>query len=184
MAPVFITEYRGGNIIVEGQDDNTIRLSQDMKGFTGWWFYWNFAIEQAGGMELEFSFKDEVVGPCGPAVSRDRINWEWLGEDSFVSPNAFRYSFTSNERMYFSNVLPYTTDNFEVFYSQIKNSPGLERSVLATSERGNEIPLLRIGAPGASKHIFLTANHHAGDTSANYVVEGFTRYFAEHRDEG
>lgn len=178
------SDYPGGNIVVENIDQGVVTLHQDMKGFTGWWYYWNFEVKASAGESYVFEFSNgDVVGGWGPAISYDRIHWEWLGSDSVLSPHSFQYRFRNGEVVYFAFSLPYTLENFEQFYDKIKQSPYVEREVLTMSEYGYALPLLRIGKKDAEKDVVVTCNHHAGDTTANYVMEGFVQYFLSHCEE-
>ena len=74
-------DYPGANIKVVSVEDNLVRLEQDLRDTTEWWFYWNFGVESTAGREVIFEFMNgEVVGPWGPAVSKDRVHWRWLGK--------------------------------------------------------------------------------------------------------
>ena len=176
--------YPGGNIIVESISDSKIKMRQDIRDSAIWWFYWNFCIENAQNKEIEFEFTDdEVVGPWGPAVSKDRIHWEWVGKESLISRTKFRYKFSKDEnKVYFSFSLPYQVEDFERFYYKFKYHKLLQRDVLTVSEKGRDIPILRLGNPDADKHIFFSCRHHACESTAAYMLEGVLTYLLKQKD--
>ena len=50
---------------------------------------------------------------------------------------------------------------------------GLEQLTLCKSERGRDVPYLRVGE--GKERMFLTARHHACEATGNYVLEGVLR---------
>jgi len=179
MENIRITDnYAGGNIRVIAQEGNLVKLEQDIRDTSGWWFYWNFRAEADQAQTIVFEFLNgEVIGPWGPAVSMDGIRWQWLGTDSLISRLSFRYSFTEGERVYFSFSLPYQLHHFERFYSRISDVPAVRRQVLTLSEQLRPVPLLVIGNTTARKHIMFTCRHHACESPPSYLLEGLLYYY-------
>jgi hypothetical protein len=168
-------DYPGGNIKVMVTEDRTVKLEQDLRDTVEWWFYWNFAAENAVEQEVVFQFTNgEVLGPWGPAVSEDLVNWRWLGKESLINREAFTYQFTRpGEIMYFAFSIPYQVRNFESFYGRYQGHPLLQRKNLTFSEQGRPVPMLVLGNPGGKKDLMFTARHHACEASASYLLEGF-----------
>ncbi|OGV53915.1 MAG: hypothetical protein A2X49_15670 [Lentisphaerae bacterium GWF2_52_8] len=178
-------DHPGGNIKNVVRDGNTFILEHDNRDSINGWFYWNFRVEAAEGQDLVFRFASgELLGSFGPAVSRDARNWAFAGESSFIDHTAFRYSFGEDETcVYFCFALPYLLEDFEVFCRSNSSHPLLERGILANSEKGRPLPLLRLGNPAAKKHLVLTARHHACESTGSYVLEGVLSHLLQ-KDKG
>lgn len=178
-------DYPGANIKVIQQEKQRIKLEQDIRDSTMWWFYWNFCVEAPALGEIIFEFcNGEVIGPWGPAFSFDRIHWNWVGKESRISSSAFRYSFDGKEKeVRFCFSLPYQIQDFERFYTKHSHVKYLKREVLLTSEKGRMVPLLILGKSGAEKNIFFTCRHHACESVAGYVLEGLMEQIIEEKDK-
>ena len=164
-------DYNGGNIKLLSVDGDTIKLEQELRGTTQWWFYWNFRVEGAQGRHLVFEFQNgEVVCPFGPAVSDDGYNWSFGGQSCYLSGTSFRYSFSDSDKIkYFAFSLPYQLEHFENFFKTIANNPEVERKILAYSEQNLEIPLVKIGR--GTQNIIFTCRHHCCESTASYALE-------------
>ena len=160
--------FPGGNINVIDISSNKIKLEQEIRDTTEWWFYWSFCVENPDAGDYLFEFTNgEVVGPWGPAISFDRITWDW--SFSALSRTAFKYTFTGLEKkVYFSFSLPYQLDDFK--RRLCGKNDKIEVTRLTKSERGLSVPLLKFG--NGIKNIFFTARSHACESVANYVLEG------------
>ena len=122
--------------------------------------------------ELTFEFTDgEVVGPLGPSVSYDRINWSWL-ENSTDHLHFTYLASQPGQTVYFCFSIPYLLADFDRFTKSLPRMPMVDRKVLCLTEQGFECPLLVIGNKTALKHIVLTCRHHACESTASYVLEG------------
>ena len=178
--------YPGGNISVGEVKGRVVKLEQEIRDTTIWWFYWGFCVESPDKGEFIFEFTNkDVVGPWGPTISFDRVKWDWLGSEAAISRNSFKYTFNGTEtRVYFSLSLPYQLDDFDRFYARLQKYPHVQRSVLATSEGGRNVPLLKIGRASAANHVMFTARHHACESVASYVLEGLVEYIAKPEGAG
>ena len=165
-------DYTGGNIKLLSVDGGTVKLEQELRGTTQWWFYWNFRVEGAQGKNLVFEFQNgEVVCPFGPAVSGDGYNWSFNGQSCYISGTSFKYSFSESEKIkYFAFSLPYQLAHFDNFFKTIANNPEVERKILTYSEQDREIPLVKIGC--GTKNIIFTCRHHCCESTASYALEG------------
>lgn len=169
--------HAGGNIVVIGTDGDRVRLKQDNRDSSEW-FYWNFAARSATEQMVAFDFGDnELIGPWGPAYSSDGLDWDWLGADSLLSRSSFRYRFRAGERAYFSFALPYQAYHFERFHERIAGHPLVRRKVLAVSEQLRPVPLLLVGNRASDRHIVLTCRHHACESTPSYMLEGLLDYY-------
>ncbi len=175
------SDYPGGNILVESIKGSKVKLKQDIRDSMSRWFYWNFCVEDAQGMEIEFEFTDgEVIGNHGPCVSFDGINRKWVGEECVYTRKTFRYRFPPNiSKAFFSFSLPYQLKDLESFYDRYKGHKMLSRDILTISEKGRPVPLLHLGrcSTSGNKHIILTCRHHACESTPSYMLEGLLSYF-------
>ena len=105
-------DFPGGNINLISISANKIQLEQEIRDTTEWWFYWSFCVENPSAGEYLFEFTNgDVIGPWGPAVSFDRITWDW--SFTAASRSSFTFTFTGVEsRVYFSFSLPYQLADF------------------------------------------------------------------------
>jgi len=72
--------------------------------------------------------------------------------------------------------IPYTQKDLDVFLKQNVSNSNLVRSVLTRSRKGREVELLQIGKPGPNvEAVCFTCRHHACETMASFVVEGFVQ---------
>ncbi|GIP31768.1 hypothetical protein [Paenibacillus sp. J2TS4] len=166
--------HAGGNIRVLSVEDDHVLLEQDLRDTSNWWFYWNFSAFASSGKTIRFQFVNgEVVGPWGPAVSVDGVNWRWLGEASLLSREAFTYTFRNGgEKAYFCFCIPYQLYHFERYYARIAGHKEVSRGVLTHSELLRPVPLITLGNRKADRHIFFTARHHACESAPSYMLEG------------
>jgi len=189
-------DYPGGNIIVEKIDGGAVYLRQDRRDTEGWWFYWNFQIQGAAGRKLAFQFTDgNPIGVLGPAKSADGGgSWRWLGAEC-VSDSSFEYGFGRDERQVrFAFAIPYQLADFERFAEAHMSAEHLRLFNLCRTRKHRPVPAVRLGClAGEPLHrIVLTARHHACESLASYVMEGFIdavladnetgRWFREHAE--
>ena len=186
------TDFAGGNVVVIKNEGDTIELAPDLRGGPSW-FYWHFEAEAVRAGNVTFSLaKAPLVGVRGPAVSHDGgRSWQWLGADqvtfaaaavagdkSAVRHDRFTFTFTeARQKVRFAVAIPYLQRELDAFLAEQKGNPHLTRSVL-TETRVDHRPvhLLQIGKPGPGVHaVLLTARHHACESMASYVLEGFLR---------
>ncbi len=134
------TNYPGGNIHVISINDDRVHVEQELRDTEPWWFYWNFRVQVQGKAEITFTFENgEVVGPFGPAISKDGVHWYYDKKTTFLDHQSFRFAF-QEETVYFAFSIPYQYAQFETFYEQNKENPLLTRHLFAVSEKGRDIP--------------------------------------------
>lgn len=187
------TEYPGGNVLIVGMDGDTVEFSPDLRTTKVDWFYYNFETKSKKAGPVKFTVSDKllknpktVVGPQGPAVSKDGgKTWDWMGEDSFDGLT-FTYDYSKpGEVVRFSATLPYQEADLEVFLKGQANNPNLKRSVLTKSEGGRDVGLLQIGEEGPGKEpVLITGRQHANEAVSSYVLEGFIEAAMSDRAEG
>jgi len=173
-------DFAGGNIVVKQNAAGRVQLEPALRGDNAW-FYWCFEAEAtaAGRVEFQFpaktaGFKDGAIGFQGPAVSTDGgQQWNWQGGRN-ISGSAFFYQFTSTgQKVRFAVTIPYTTATLQQFVKKHAVNPVLKTSVLTRSRDGREVELLQIGDATGRQPVLVTARHHANETIASYVLEGF-----------
>ena len=170
--------FPGGNGVVLSVDGDTVAVERELRDTQGDWFYWAFRVRGCGGRTVRFRFPSEQrVGYFGPAVSRDRKHWEWLGVRD--SGNGFTYGFAPGEdEVYFAHNMIYSAGMFADFCAE----KGLAPERLCASRSGQDVPCVRIG--GGERVILLTARHHACESTGNYVLEGALDGFLQKIPEG
>ena len=175
------SNFPGGNIVVNKIRKNTLFIDPDLRDTEGHWFYWYFAVRNAGGRKLIVKFSGKkCLGKAGPAISLDGgVTWNWLGRD-LTKKDSFSYRIPEKcSEVRFCFGIPYLQTNWETFLKSYLTHPFLSTHVLCTTESGREAEYIKIGNPTASVpiKILFTARHHACEMMANYVLEGIIRCF-------
>lgn len=165
-------DFPGGNIEVRSLEGYRAQLAAELRDTEGDWFYWSFRVRGAAGRVVTFDFSPKHwLGYFGPAVSRDQISWQWAGGAS-ADRASFTYAFAEGEdEVYFCHDLPYSVARFERFAAQ----NGLLPQPLCRSEKGNIVPMLRLGE--GPEAILVTSRHHCCESTGTYVMEGILREF-------
>lgn len=180
--PVAInTAFPGGNIKVTATTEDSVHVEPDLRGGRPW-FYWCFEATAAKAGKVNFvfpekvaGFKDGAIGFQGPAISTDAgKTWKWMGTEQ-VDGSSFFYVFkNANERVRFAVTIPYLQTELDAFLVKNKSNRHLKKSVLTKSRHGRDVELLQIGSAGPNvKAMLVTGRHHAAETIASYVLEGF-----------
>lgn len=176
--------YPGGNIRVLSMEGDTVHLAPDLRTTPEDWFYWSFCVEGAQGRTIRFDFDDHCyLSYWGPAVSHDNRSWNWLGGWHTNCVNTagtwFTYTFGPDEdRVYFCHDLNYQPERFLDFARQA----GLTVETLCLSEKGNPVPMVRIGNEGPV--LLTTSRHHCCESTGTYLMEGILREFAKQPPKG
>ncbi len=171
--------FPGGNIIVEGVDEDVIRLRQDRRDTSTWWFYWCFRVRGAEGQTLRFDFTDgQPIGVRGPAVSTDGgQTWAWLGADSGNS-RSFSYRFSADQDdVRFAYTIPYLQSDWQRFLAAHKDNARLRAETLCRSRKGRPVECAYVGSPNTSPQhrVLITARHHACESMASFALEEVVR---------
>ena len=167
------TDFSGANVKIIEKSPGHVKFWPDHRDSKTGWFYWAFAVEGAQGQTWTFEIPEkDWLGYYGPAVSHDLVNWHWGGAALLEGYNQFSYSFgPSEDKVYFAHHMLYLPDRFQEFARRNK----LELEQLTLSEKGQPVPLVRLGQGESS--LLLTARHHCCESTANYVLEGMLEYF-------
>lgn len=179
------TKFPGGNALVKGIQGDRVNLAPDLRGGRKW-FYWYIEaqVKQAG--TVTFAFSGKYIGNQGPAVSTDSgLTWKYLGT-STVKGNSFTYNFTKkDEKVRFAVTIPYLHRDLDVFLKKNAGNSNLKKTVLTKSLKGRDVELLQIGAPGPGiEAVCFTCRHHACETTASYLLEGFMQAAIADTPEG
>ena len=175
------SDFPGGNVAVKKNEGGTVHVAPDLRGDSPW-FYWCFEakLSKAGRVTFVFpekviGFKNGAIGNQGPAISTDLgETWQWMGTEQ-VDGSSFFHDFKSeNERVRFAVTIPYVQKNLDAFLKKHTGNVHLKTSVLTKSLNDRDVELLQIGKPGPDvKRVLVTGRHHAAETIASYVLEGF-----------
>lgn len=175
-------DFPGGNIKINSNEKGVVHLQPDLRGDNPW-FYWYFRAKVEKPGRVRFVFPEKVagfinggIGNQGPGISVDEgESWQWMGTEN-VEANAFFYDFPDGAKseVRFAVTIPYTQGNLQRFINKNKANPQLHISELTTSRKGRTVDLLQIGTSEKPKQkVLVTARHHAAETMASYVLEGF-----------
>ena len=180
-AVAIATKFPGGNARVERNDGASVHVAPDARGDNPW-FYWCFEATASKPGRVTFVFPETVVGAKngavshqGPAVSTDDgKTWRWMGTDT-VKDNTFHYDFAKkDEKVRFAVAIPYLQSDYDAFLAANAENKHLKASALTKSRNGRAVELLQIGEPGPGKKaVLVTGRHHAAETIASHVLEGF-----------
>lgn len=180
-------DFPGGNVSVLQNAGATIKVTPDLRGGQPW-FYWHFEATATQPGRVTFQFPAaQRIGVRGPAVSLDGgKSWHWLGTDNvvFAAPpgngeasqrESFAYDFTAEHlQVRFAVAIPYLQDNLDAFLKTHAANKHLQKSPFAKTRNGTPVELLQIGEPGPDvQAVIVTARHHACESMASYVLEGW-----------
>ncbi len=158
-------DFTGGNIRIEKQEGDIYYLNNEIRDTKEDWFYWAFCAEGEEGETVTFRFPEVRLGYYGPAVSHDLKNWEWYGKSG--EENSFTYTFGKNEdKVYFAHDMLYHPERFFEF----AKTHGIELRELCKSRKDRSVPYFTLG--DGKRTVFLTARHHACESTGSYVLEG------------
>lgn len=169
------TNIFGGNFAVEKIENNVIYGHQELRDTDQWWFYWRFRmVELTEGENYRVEFTNgEVVGYWGPAVKFGNGDWHFIGEDHRVSGSCFTFTVPQGcDKAEFAFCIPYDLENWNAFVKKYEGNPLVETGVLCLSEKGRQVPYMRIGKKGNHGTFMLTARHHACESTGNFLMEG------------
>ena len=186
-----------GNIVVDGIDGDTVKVHQDLRD-SSLWFYWAFRVKDAAGRTLTFNFTDKrwngPVGVRGPVVSNDGGRTFSYPLDGKSRTDGFTYTFGPNDsEVMFYECHPYVRANWDSFVARMNGRAG--RATLPTnyqlptanyvvetlcrSRKGADVPCARFGCIDREPkfRIFMSARHHCSETMASWVLEGVGEAF-------
>jgi hypothetical protein len=174
-------DFPGGNVHVLQNQDDSVHLEPDLRGDNRW-FYWYFEATAHREGTIQFvlpetvaGFKNGGIGFQGPAISTDAgQTWNWMGTEN-VQDNVFSYVFSkAGESVRFAVTIPYLQADFEKFIAANRGNAHLKQSVLTRSRNDRPVELIQIGATGkAVQPVLVTGRHHAAESMASFVLEGF-----------
>ncbi len=173
------TDFPGGNAIIEKVSDGEVRLHQDMRNTSGWWFYWNFKVKNAGGKKTEYKFskigksRRVPMDAYGPACSLDGgKTWNWLGLESITEEGFVHTPPADADEVWYSYTIPYQLADIKKFSEKAAADGRAKVETFCKTRDGRDVPVLKIGKAGGEVFIMLTARHHACESTASYVMEG------------
>lgn len=186
-------QFPGGNILVDSIDaeKNTVHIRPDLRDTMGSWFYFAFRVRDAEGKTVRFEFEpnSHCLGPLGPAGSSDEgATWGFLSDKKIPDKPSFTYTFGPNEKsVLFAHAIPYTQKNWDIFIAKYRDRNDIRLETLCKSHTGKrDVEQLRISPnnPNAKFWMAFTARHHAGEVSANHMVEGILQEIFSDSKEG
>jgi len=188
-------DYRGGNIVVDKIDGNSISVHQDLAHTKGWWFYWNFRVRGAAGRRLRVKFTNrDVIDLCGPAISTDGgRNWSWLGADVDGRAdwpddgNSFTYLVPADsDEVRFCLAMPYQEADLERFLKRHQGDSHLAVEAHCETRKGRTTRRLRLGKlDGEPRYrVAFTCRHHACEMMNSWCLEGILDEILSESEDG
>ena len=179
-----------GNVIVEEIAGDTVRLRQDLRGSSEW-FYWAFRVKGAAGRTLSFDFTDKTwggpVGVRGPVVSTDGGRTFSYPLDGKSRIDGFAYTFGPGEdEVFFYECHPYVRADWDAFMAKHSTGSSVAAETLCNSRKGADVPCARFGCIGSPPkfRVLMSARHHSSETVASWVLEGAAGAFLADDDLG
>ncbi|WP_425614387.1 hypothetical protein NA78x_004254 [Anatilimnocola sp. NA78] len=181
------SDFAGGNVRVLKNEGAQVQIEPDLRGGKPW-FYWHLEATASQPGRVTFTFPAaQRVGVRGPAYSTDDGNtWQWLGAEhvQYAAPpgngeasqrESFFYDFTAEHlKVRLAVAIPYLASDFAAFLKEHAANKHLQQLPLAKTQNGTPVEVLQIGEPGPNvKAMILTARHHACESMASYVMEGW-----------
>lgn len=180
------SDFPGGNVIVLRNEGAQVELKPDLRGGQPW-FYWHFEASASAAGKGTFTFPGSpIIGVRGPAYSVDGgKTWQWLGAehctyDGVATPvkerrESFVYEFKPEQlKVRFAVAIPYLPENLKEFTTAHAGNRHLKQEFLAKTRNGTPVEMLVVGEPGQGREaMIVTARHHACESMASYVLEGF-----------
>jgi len=174
--PVFDTGFDGGNVEVTLVDPQswTIQVQPELKGSSPYraWFYFKLS-NLSSAQPTNFVFQN-VSFFTRPYYSYDGLAWQ-----EFPPPAGSTYSLTlAQDPVWIAHSIPYLPAH-EAQLVQDVQGPFVQTSLLATSEGGRPIDLLRITAPGdpaGRGGVWVLGRQHAWEASGSWVADGLVRW--------
>ena len=181
------TDFPGGNVSIRSIEGDVVHVEPDLRGGRDW-FYWCFEVRADTARRLRFVFPEKpmkFVGMQGPAVSRDGgKTWNWLGAED-ATGSSFSYDFQPARKVRFSVTIPYLQTDVDRFLREHADNEHLTVSLLTKTRKGRPVELLRIGSPGEGRiAVLMTGRHHACESMASFLLEGFLRAALSDTDAG
>lgn len=180
------SDFSGGNVLVVKNEGAVVQLAPDLRGGQSW-FYWHFEAAAAEPGKVTFAFAGSpIIGVRWPAYSLDHgKSWQFLGAEhctyaALMTPAKDRFeTFTFEFRpdllkVRFAVAIPYLPENLKEFAAARAKNPNFKQEVLTKSRGGVPVEMFVIGTPGDGRDsMIVTARHHACESMASYVLEGF-----------
>lgn len=173
-------DFPAGNVIVLGIDGDSLTLDRDLRDTKDDWFWWCCRVRGAAGRTITLNFPErELVGPRGAAMSVNGSDWRWSGPDTRRGPQTLTLAVPDDAAsLFLAFSFPYPLAALTRFLGRMKNVPTVAVRELTVSEGGRSVPLVEIRRPGATKHVFLCARHHACECTASFALEGMMEALA------
>ena len=102
-----------------------------------------------------------------------RVRSAW--QRSATRSESFYYDFTAEHlQVRLAVAIPYLQQDLEAFLRTHAGNPHLKQHNLTRTRNGAPVELLQVGEPGPKvKALVVTARHHACESLASYILEGF-----------
>jgi hypothetical protein len=151
--------------------------------------YWtHFKVSDAVNRPVTFritnaslvTFLKTTTHEAQMVYSCDGENWGRITNHSYSGGTyTFSETFTCNEPL-IATFFPFSHARMSQFVNSVSAGPGVQKTVLGTSEQGRDIDLLTITNPlvplQSKKVIYIIGRQHAAETSSSHMLEGMINF--------
>jgi len=176
-----VSNFDSGNIICHASDDLAdIRLEIRVDENADHYQWFHFRVRGAKGQACRF----QITNAGGASYPGGWENYRavsshdgeaWLRVDTSYADGVLTITHTpETDDVAYAYFAPYTMNRHGELIARCLTSPLAEVVPVGASLDGQNIDLLRIGAPGADKRTcWVIARQHPGETMAEWWMEGF-----------
>ena len=173
------SQFDSGNIEVrDASDAANIRLAirHDAGGVFMQWFH--FRLHGVRGQKLRLVI--ENAGDCSYAegwhgyrcaASYDRAVWFRIPDTTYDGRELVIEFTAERDTVWLAYFEPYSQERRLDFLGRCSASPWVQTECIGTSLQGRDLDVLHIG--NGSKHVWVQARQHPGESMAEWFIEGF-----------
>ena len=173
--------FDGGNIAcLSKADPGNIRLEivKDNEADFYQWFYFRLTGARGQACRLHIVNAGKAAYPKGwedyrAVASHDRQTWRRVPTTYKDGVLTIEHK-PQSDSVWFAYFAPYTMERHADLIARVQGSPHVRLSVLGKTLDGQDMDLLQIGEPAATKRsCWAIARQHPGETMAEWWMEGF-----------
>lgn len=169
-----IDGFPGANIKVNGIEENTVHLEQEIRDTGEWWFWWNFKIQTDCPRTIRFLFDN------GDVIHKKGVCYRYAdGEFSYnsearISGSEFIFHFDRAGIWQFAFSIPYLAEDWKKFTASFGKKPNVVCA--GYSEQNRPLEILDENQR-AEEAIVMTCRHHSCESVAAFSMEGVVRHW-------
>lgn len=170
-------ENGNGKLIYQNYQQNSLAIAPVIKNqdTEGLWIHAKITGYRTDTvLTLQIPFSTQAYAP-NPLVVKNKGEWQRVAAQEFNFYKQYSWIPESDTQTIAIGV-PYTYSHLLSFVETLRKNPLTEISTLCLSEKGRQVPLLKIGNPKATNVGFIIARQHAFEAPSSFFVEGFIKY--------